>query len=428
MLRGEVVRCLQSPLVASTIWRMQPVTMMAAPQDVRRTIGKSLLQLSCSSFKLMMSYRRLQSEHQLEQRTLEESSNTYDKQLLSRIGGPNTPKHQSVSYSPGGQEHVLTHLSHRGYERRDSQLRPLSMPERRHMSNSSIDLQASLRRPSSGAVSPGFIGWTEHGPSDFRAPATRRGTAFFDDNASHVSHYDQSMFVHENLIEDDQLSNLYIHDRSPSGSDETQSKAGSKRRASSPPREGSRQERSSFSNASVQNEIYHRRSMQQLQSRNSPVSRFHTSRSSVSSVSSLGPRQGSLSSSLGVPSLPSSATSYGSGRRSPGASLSAMDLEGHQPPPYGSAKVLPISQQRKLSEATQSSRKPSTDSIGLSRHGSLSHVKDIHLCECCPKKPKKFGTDEELRYVRLRRPTHFTPSTFQNTDICWPSRVFSFLL
>ena len=34
---------------------------------------------------------RLQSERRLEQTTLVGSSNAYDKQLLSRIGGPSTP-------------------------------------------------------------------------------------------------------------------------------------------------------------------------------------------------------------------------------------------------------------------------------------------------------------------------------------------------
>ena len=149
---------------------------------------------------------RLQSERQLEQRTLEESSNTYDKQLLSRIGGPNTPKRQSVSYPPGAQDPA-------GHERRNSQLRPLSMPERRHTSTISIDLPSSLRRPSSGAVSPGFLGWAEHDSSDQRAPTTCHGSISMDDSASHTGNYDQSMFVHEDLMEDGQMSSLNIHDR-----------------------------------------------------------------------------------------------------------------------------------------------------------------------------------------------------------------------
>ncbi|KAK5138338.1 hypothetical protein LTR08_003399 [Meristemomyces frigidus] len=363
------------------------------------------------------SIYRLQSERQLEQRTLEESSNTYDKQLLSRIGGPNAPKRQSVSYPPGAQE--LAQLSHVEYERRNSQLRPLSLPERRHASTNSVDSLVSLRRPSSGAVSPGFTGfWAEHGPPDHRAPATRRGSIMFDDSASHVGNYEQSMFLHEDPIEDGQMSNLNLHDRSPSGSDDSHLKAGSKRRASSPPREGSRQERSSISSASGHNEIYHRRSMQQLPSRGSPVSRFHPSHSSVSSASSLGYRHGSLGSSLGIPSIPSSATSYGSGRRSPGAPFSATDPDGRHSSPCGSAKVLPTAHQRTFSKTTQSDRRLSTDSMRHSRHDSLSHTQGTYLCECCPKKPKKFDTDEELRLHESEKQytCAYCPNRFKNKN------------
>jgi hypothetical protein len=43
---------------------------------------------------------RLQSERQLEQRSLSTSSQAYDRNLLSKIGGPNTPNRLSVSGGP----------------------------------------------------------------------------------------------------------------------------------------------------------------------------------------------------------------------------------------------------------------------------------------------------------------------------------------
>ncbi|KAK5114969.1 hypothetical protein LTR85_010007 [Meristemomyces frigidus] len=360
---------------------------------------------------------RLQSERQLEQRTLVDASNTYDKQLLSRIGGPNTPKRQSVSYPPGAQD--IAQLAHAEGERRNSQLRPLSMPERRHTSSNSIDSPASSRWPASGAVSPGYNGfWGEHGALDAHwAPTTRHGSIAFDDGASHRGSYDPSMFIHEDPLEDSQMSNLNIHDRSPSSSEDLRLKAGTKRRASSPPRDGLREERSSVSSASGQSEIYHRRSMQQLPNRGSPVSRFHPSHSSVSSASSLGPRHGSLGSSLGVSSIPSSATSYGSGRLSPCALSPAVDPDGRLGTPFGSA-VPPSHHQRTFSEHTQSGRKLSTDSLSHSRHSSLSHMQGVYVCECCPKKPKKFDTEDELRIHESEKQytCAYCPNRFKNKN------------
>ncbi|RMY99090.1 hypothetical protein D0862_07266 [Hortaea werneckii] len=333
---------------------------------------------------------RLQSERQLEQKTLEESSSSYDKHLLSRIGGPGTPKRQSVSYS-GPHE-----LAQAENERRSSQLKPLSVPEKRHSSSNSTDSAAGTRWPPSGTVSPGYTGsWFEHGVTDPNRPlGLRHGSLQFDDSISHRGSYDQSMFIHEDMMEDGQMGNLHIQDRSPSGSEDANVKAGTKRRASSPPREGLREERFSVSGTLGHSDLYHRRSMQQLPNRGSPLSRFHPSQSSVSSASSYGPRHGSLGSSLGIASVPSSATSYGSGRLSPNGLSPAME-SGNTP--YGSARVLAANHQRTLSENAQINRRLSTDSNAQSRRASASHMQGVYICECCPKKPKKFETEEELR-------------------------------
>lgn len=89
---------------------------------------------------------RLQSERRLEQTTLVGSSNAYDKQLLSRIGGPSTPdsKRQSVSsvtLVPGMQE--TAQLAHAESERRNSQLRPLTVPTHERRQNSISDSPAN---------------------------------------------------------------------------------------------------------------------------------------------------------------------------------------------------------------------------------------------------------------------------------------------
>ena len=228
---------------------------------------------------------RLQSERQLGQRTLEQSSQSYDKQLLSRIGGPNTPKRQSLSYN-GGNEGQFGPIES---DRWNTSLRPLSLPERRH---ASLDSPASARWPLSGAISPGnTYFWSEHGPPDHsRAAAAHRGSLASEDARSNRDSYDNSVFAHDDFaMEEGQLSNLNIQDRSPGSP-----KAGSKRRASSPPRD--REDRSSVSSASGHSEIYHRRSMQQLP-KGSLASRVQ--HSSLSSASSFGPGMDPLDLPLG---------------------------------------------------------------------------------------------------------------------------------
>ena len=280
----------------------------------------------------------------------------------------------------------------------------------------SVDSPSSSRWISSGAISPGFSNfWSEHQPPEnSRATAMHRGSLTSEDTSSHRGSYDQSMFINDDFVmEEGQMSNLNIHDRSPgSGSP----KAGSKRRASSPPRD--RDDRSSISSASGHSasghsasghgEIYHRRSMQQLPNRGSPLSRYHPNHSSLSSASSFGPRHGSLGSSLSIASVPSSATSYGSGRISPSAVSPAIDPDLRTTTAYSSSKLAnpsPISahHQRTFSESTQNSGcapKPAAEGNSHSRSTSLSHMQGIYICECCPKKPKKFETEHDLRWVK----------------------------
>ena len=364
---------------------------------------------------LTISYR-LQGEKHLEQRTLESSSNTYDKQLLSRIGGPSaglsTPKRTSLSYAPPSVQETAQ-LAHAEAERRNGRLRPLSMPERQQ---TLLDSPASSRWPSSGAISPGFTAsgfWSEHGPPEFSRLHTsyppRRGSLAFDDSASHRGGCDQSMSVQGDLMEDEHLSHLNIRDRSPGSAEDLQlsARAGTKRRASSPPRDASRGERSSVSSASGHSDLYHRRSIQQLPNRGSPVSRFHPNHSSLSSASSFGPRQNSFGSSLGVSSIPSSATSYGSGQLSPGGLSPCYDttsehrLSNASNVSLNSATVSLPAHQRTVSESTQSgvssAHRTPTESASHSRNGSVSQLQGIYMCECCPKKPKKFDTEDELR-------------------------------
>ncbi|KAF2210087.1 hypothetical protein CERZMDRAFT_113530 [Cercospora zeae-maydis SCOH1-5] len=375
------------------------------------------------------SARTLHGERHLEQRTLEASSNTYDKQLLSRIGGPNgppTPKRTSLSYSSSGNAQETAQLAHAESERRNSHLlRPLSMPDRQHQHQSSLDSPASSRWPSSGAVSPGFTGfWAEQGgpPENSRFQPSRHSSITFEDSISQRGSYDASMYVQEDFMEDSHMRDLHIQDRpdrSP-GSDAR----GQKRRASSPPRDLSREDRSSVSSASTQSELAQRRSIQH-QPRVSSVSRFHPSHSSVSSTSSYGPRHGSLGSSLGGLSIPSSATSYASGRISPGGLSPAFDpSDSRFSAQFSNTKGLSpnsavASHQRSLSQSSQGPQPiASADSAPQSRHPSVSQVHGVYICECCPKKPKKFDTEDELRLHESEKQytCAYCPNRFKNKN------------
>ena len=279
------------------------------------------------------------------------------------------------------------------------------MPERRSFA---LDSPSSSRwQPSSGAISPGYAPfWGEHGPTESGRMRSRWGSNGFEDSASHRGSYDQAMFNQEDLMEEGPMSHLHIHDRSP-GHDDRHSgaKTGTKRRASSPPTEASREERSSVSSASGQSEVSQRRTAQALSHRDSVPSRVHPSHSSVSSASSFGPRHGSLGSSLGVLSIPSSATSYNSGRVSPGTFSPGYDTELRIGTPYsGSSRANPSlsstssQHQRTVSETTQPLTQPvPSGSASHSRNSSISHMQRVFICECCPKKPRKFETEEELR-------------------------------
>ncbi|CAK1362941.1 hypothetical protein CB0940_04914 [Cercospora beticola] len=368
---------------------------------------------------------RLHGERHLEQRTLEASSNTYDKQLLSRIGGPNgppTPKRTSLSYSSGNAQETAQ-LAHAESERRNSQLlRPLSMPERQQQ-QSSLDSPASSRWPSSGAVSPGFTGfWPEGGPTEHsRFQPSRHSSITFEDSISQRGSYDASMYAQEDFVEDSHMRDLHIQDRldrSP-GSDAR----GQKRRASSPPRDLSREDRSSVSSASTHSEAAQRRNLFH-QPRISPISRLHPNNSSISSASSYGPRHGSLGSSLGGLSIPSTAaTSYSSGRISPGGLSPAFDptdsrfsaqFKGLSP---NSAIAAP--HQRTLSQSSQGPQPiASADSAPQSRHHSVSQIHGVYICECCPKKPKKFDTEDELRLHESEKQytCAYCPNRFKNKN------------
>ena len=349
---------------------------------------------------------RFTSERQLGQKALDHSSQAYDKQLLSKIGGPNTPTRTvAPPLSSSAQD-----LSVDAHTRKlnGQQLKPLSLPDRLHPDS------PATKWPQSGAISPGYTGFRSPVFDGAEIHKARYGSIStpgpLDESAPHQREsYDHSIFSdHEFGMEENGMRNLNIDDRSPAGSDEYHmcQKGGLKRRASSPPPEAVRDDRPTSGNP----DLYHRRSAQMLVNRNTPASRFQMHHGSLSSVSSSGPRTGSVSSSLGFSTAASSMTSYGGDQRlSPSALSPSAQTELGPVSPYAANRSLNPSprsslskpqHQRGYSESEHPSqiRKLSTESLIHSRQNSMvNRIPGAYICECCPKKPKKFDSEEELR-------------------------------
>jgi len=328
----------------------------------------------------------LQSETQLGQRALHSSAQAYDKQLLSRIGGPNANR------TPNG------------YNKFAGQLKPLSMPEHRYSSLDSPlskwpSAPSSAISPCTSFRSPLF----EHNSLD--APfASRHNSAptveGFDDSTlnghSQRSSVDQGIFLDPDLDETG-VRDLTINDRSPSASDEAQyGIKGIKRRASSPPVDAIRDDRASGSGR----DLYHKRSVQALvtNNRTSPATRYPTSHGSISSNSSAGHRSNSYASSWNL-SVASSVTSFGGERLSPSGLSPSGEAEFGPGSPYAASRNVNRSPRSSLSKPHPSHQRKLSETSEPLHNGTISHVtkmQPFYVCECCPKKPKKFDSKEEL--------------------------------
>ena len=170
--------------------------------------------------------------------------------------------------------------------------------------------------------------------------------------------------------------------------------AGQKRRASSPPVEDG----PSLHSVGSASELFRRRES---------GSRSHGPSGSMSSNS-----YASTPLSIAVSSI-SSINSYG--RMSPGI-LSPAPTDGSESPYITSLSLNPsprgsiskASHTRTLSETRplMTSRKMS-DGSGHSKANNTPKIQGGYICECCPKKPKKFDSEAELKYTLFPICRHF---------------------
>lgn len=381
---------------------------------------------------------RLHGERPLERRNLQSSSNAYDKQLLSRIGRPNTPPRTMSVGGAGPEGSPTSRISFSQAGAHPHKLKSLST------SDGSLDpVSRWVSSPQSANISPGQLSSAAstrsymafRSPScDSNAPSSaidseryahvrncgRRsgsGSINFDDalrlaSRSNRGSYDQSVFADQDtdfpMEETGGMRQLRIDDRTPPGSEghSPGSKLGVKRK---PSREALRDDKAPLQAANLSNDLHHRRASGHLcPTRASPVHRFQPAHGSVSSTSSASIRNGSYASSAGLSAGGSSMTSMSSyDRLSSGGISPSSELDlGHDSPYMTSVNLDPSprsslskSHQRSLSESKQpgpaSARKMSGDAANVSRHGA-SKLQGVFICECCPKKPKRFDSEEEL--------------------------------
>lgn len=324
------------------------------------------------------------------QRFSERSSHAYDKHVLSRIGGPHTPPRSAggVTSAPNEESSPSAHTNPKQL---NGQLHPFSMLERRHSATDHPQFTST----SSSALSPTFP--NIHSPlsesgMDPIQPRFRLGSmSAVDDLKRPRRDSDTHMFGADDAVsEDPGVQELNINDRSSNVSDDNQQAmiAGKKRRAQSPPSE--------TIDPSLRDGESSYRAQPPSDMRPQQAAKLHESHLIPSSLTSA-PRN-SFSSSYQTSHAPSTAaTSYQSEHMHP--SLQKQDvpqslMSDLQPSPeILEGNNAPMSSGVDVSTTTMSHVR--TTSSGLSRSSG------VWICECCPKKPKKFESEEALRYASI---------------------------
>jgi hypothetical protein len=372
-----------------------------------------------------------------------ESVDAYDKSMLQKIAR-SEPSKGSLTRNPNipPRNFLPAPISRPLFDshRRPNKPSPLSVPNGSSFFGSS-PIDPPPRWHSASSASP------EQQPSAYRSPTAdtdgasscaadaehngertlhRSGSSSIfgspDDASSVTSRSNRGSYDHgvmedadmDDQVEETGLKNLNIGSHTPPYS--PGSKSSLKRRASSPPREDGmtvsprdpNKAKSGLSGLDIPcgSPDLFRRNTLYLPHRGSPVQRFHASQGSVSTSSS--PRNGSYASSGAISLAGTSVTSVSSyDRMSPSGGLSPFSDPdvGHSPQYTTSPRnQLPRTNHSRTSSETKSAssnRKMSSDSTGHTKHHSMPKLSGVFICECCPKKPKKFDSAEELQYVSL---------------------------
>jgi len=339
-------------------------------------------------------YSKLQSEKQMGQKTLEKSSQAYDKHLLSRIGGPRTPPLKSAESPIAGTTEDAQSSANKP---RGGQLRPLAMPERRYseMNTRSPQQWASTRAtaattPQSSVLSPGISArrspQSEEGAQQERPFSLARLNSFVKSEESSMPGRLPHRNSYEGVFHDSELSaaqspamqQLNIS-HSPADPEDYQNiRTGQKRRAQSPPSDAILDPRL------PNNPGFRPAQAADVRNNGSTLPQFRAP-GSMSSVASSMPQQPASYPSSYALSNPSSATSYNSERLSPSAftseAIAARSNLGMPPPALNN----------------NNNSAPRIPQHGRAPSANAPRPMGTWICDCCPKKPKKFESEDELR-------------------------------
>ena len=377
----------------------------------------------------------LKGERDFSLRSVKDSSNAYDQHLLSKIGSSLSPR---GSISQGSDNRGS--IDHRGSipaltvpSRTSSNLPSPGPPE-----GSTLDVKWYSSPQSAGAVSPrSKMGWREYiegrSPSvESNAPSmamdydstymrdmSRRRfhgtTPSREDSISLPSRsnrgsYDQAVFsdIEGDFSTDEPAPPRQFILREPTPPYPDGSKQGMKRRASSPPREPISDDRHTLHMATSNGDLSQRRTSGHPFTNTLSVNNgYAPSQRTLSAASSLSIRtSGSYSSALSIGG--SSMTSLSPydrlspGGLSPGGLSPSSDLDTYHEKSIlnPSSPVAPVL----IARSANSLEPPLTDSTGkvsmapiLSVPKPPPKISGLYICDCCPKKPKKFDNPDDLR-------------------------------
>ncbi|KAJ5373377.1 Zinc finger C2H2 [Penicillium concentricum] len=380
----------------------------------------------------------LSGERQFSLRSVKDSSNAYDQHLLSKIGKPQIAKPPS----PGGSISL-------GTDNRNSlpaltvpSRSPSNLPSPGPSEGSTLDVKWH-NSPQSGGVSPRTkVGWREYvgrspsvesnAPSSaldydqgslrdvsrrrYRGTTPQREDSISLPSRSNRGSYDQGVFSDiEGEFSTDEPApprQFILREPTPPYPD---SRHGMKRRASSPPREPISDDRHTLHVATSNGDLSQRRlSGHPFTNTLSVNPNYATSQRTFSAGSSLSIRtSGSYSSTLSIGG--SSMTSLSPyDRPSPGGFSPSSDLD-----TFHEKSILNPSPTAALSQPSlpripgpASLEPPATDATGkMSVPTTIMNVPKpaapkiggLFICDCCPKKPKKFDNPDGLRAHEMEK-------------------------
>jgi hypothetical protein len=363
---------------------------------------------------------RLHGERPLAQKDFNRSAQAYDQSLLSKIGKTNSPPHHrsdSTDTTPQTQKLSLQTRDAASQQR----LRVADLP------SASLDSTRWITSPMSAGVSPGSRpSWRDYNmgqpspsnestatslvldPELFLQQRTTNkpptaGTGMDDsgsvESRSQRGSYDQAMFGSDHD---------FVHE-------DTTTRPGMKRRALSPPAEAARDDKS----PTYASELYQK--MSSAGAARSPASAYRAAPSygSVSSTAS-SVRQGSYASSFAPSIAASSMTSVSSlDRQSPSDPSQAHPFLTSAGPVSSPATSIPPPRktQAQSPQDARVVRKMSIHTAVNDPQPPITKLGSYYICECCPKKPRKFETEEELRQVYFSYKHLFFPTKIRQLPV-----------